>query len=272
MSYNWLRLIEISSTPTFLLGVEFLFAPLRQFWCNDAPIMNMTPMRHDFGIAGRTVSAVAGAVMLTLSASALVAAEMAPLDIQLPIPAFMGTPTDIPMTEHIEKPSDKPRPPFMAPKGVMLLSLDKSVTSSDKNPINGYPELVTDGDKEAGDSSVLELHRKLQWVQIDLEAAGKIYVVVVWHAHDTPQVVHDVIVQLADDADFTQNVRTVYNNDYDNSAGLGVGKDKEYFENYEGRLIDAKGQSARYVRLYSQGSTYTALNRYTEVEVYGLAE
>jgi hypothetical protein len=71
-----------------------------------------------------------------------------------------------------------------------------------------------------------------------------LYAVVVWHAHDTPQIVHDVIVQVADDADFTQNVRTLYNNDYDNSAGLGVGKDKEYFEDYEGRLIDAKGVSA----------------------------
>ena len=73
------------------------------------------------------------------------------------------------------------------------------------------------------------------------------------------------------DEAFTRNVRTLYNNDYDNSAGLGVGNDKEYFENYEGRLIDTKGEIGRYVRLYSQGSTYTALNRYTEVEVYGQA-
>jgi hypothetical protein len=215
---------------------------------------------------------MAGTLMLSMQVPGFAADDMAPIAIQLPIPAFMGTPTDIPMTEHIEKPSDKPRAPFLAPKGTVLLSLDKPVTSSDKNPINGYPELVADGDKEAGDSSVLELHRKLQWVQIDLEKAAAIYAVVVWHAHDTPQVVHDVIVQLADDADFTQNVRTIYNNDYDNSAGQGVGKAKEYFENYEGRLIDAKGEKARYVRLYSQGSTYTALNRYTEVEVYGITE
>jgi len=216
--------------------------------------------------------ALASAAIIALQSSATAADDLAPLDIQLPIPAFMGTPTDIPMTEHIEKPSDKPRPPFMAPKGTTLLSLDKTVTSSDKNPINGYPELVTDGNKEAGDSNVLELHRKLQWVQIDLETPSKLYAILLWHAHDTPQVVHDVIVQVADDADFTQNVRTLYNNDYDNSAGLGVGKDKEYFENYEGRLVDAKGEKGRFVRLYSQGSTYTALNRYTEVEIYGIAE
>ncbi len=197
-------------------------------------------------------------------------AEKVPLDIKLPIPAFMGTPTDLPSGEHIEKPSDKPRPPFLAPKGTENLSVGKKVTLSDTNPINGSAELVTDGNKEAGDENVLEMRRRLQWVQIDLEKPSKIYAIVVWHAHDTPQIAHDVILQVADDPDFTQNVQTVYNNDYDNSAGLGVGKDKEYFESYEGRLIDAHGVKGRYVRSYSQGSTYTALNRYTEIEVYGV--
>ena len=51
-----------------------------------------------------------------------------------------------------------------------------------------------------------------------------------------------------------------------------MGKDKEYFENYEGRLIPADGVKGRYVRLYSRGSTYTALNRYTEVEVFGIPQ
>jgi hypothetical protein len=182
----------------------------------------------------------------------------------------MGTPTDIPESEHIEKPSDKPRPPFLAPKGIENVALNKKVTLSDPNPINGSGELVTDGNKEAGDENVLELRRRLQWVQIDLEKPHKVYAALLWHAHDTPQIIHDVIVQVADDPDFTTNVQTLYNNDYDNSAGLGVGKDKEYFESYEGRLIDAKAVAGRYVRSYSQGSTYTALNRWTEVEVYGL--
>jgi hypothetical protein len=213
------------------------------------------------------VTAVVGGRMGVLTAAE---ADKAPLDIKLPIPAFMGTPTDIPESEHIEKPSDKPRPPFLAPKGTRNLSLQKKVTLSDTNPINGASELVTDGIKEAGDENVLEMRRRLQWVQMDLEKPSKIYAVVIWHAHDTPQIAHDVIVQVADDPDFTQNVQTIYNNDYDNSAGLGVGKDKEYFESYEGRLMDAKGVTGRYLRSYSQGSTYTALNRYTEIEVYGL--
>lgn len=197
-------------------------------------------------------------------------AELAPLPLKLPIPAFMGTPTDIPLDEHLEKPSDKPRPPFLAPKGVENVALKKKVSSSDKSPITGTLELVTDGDKESNDNSFLELHRRTQWVQIDLEKKYKIYAVLVWHAHNTFQVYHDVVVQVADDPDFTQEVRTIYNNDYDNSSGLGIGKDKEYFENYEGRLMDAKGVVGRYLRLYSKGSTYSALNRYTEVEVWAL--
>lgn len=208
------------------------------------------------------------AVPPAIAASA--AGETAPLDLKLPIPAFMGTPTDLPANDHIERPSDKPRPPFLVPVGTRLLSLNAPVSSSDRNPINGALELVTDGNKEAGDSNTLELHRKLQWVQVDLGAPARLYAVVIWHAHDTPQIAHDVVVQVAGDPDFTQDVRTLYNNDYDNSAGLGVGTDKEYLENYEGRLIDARGVAGRYLRLYSQGSTYTALNRYTEVEVYGL--
>ncbi len=195
--------------------------------------------------------------------------ELAPLPLKLPIPAFMGTPTDIPLGDHIEKPSDKPRPPFLAPKGVQNLALGKKVTSSDKSPITGSLELVTDGDKESHDNSFVELRRRTQWVQVDLEKRARVYAILIWHAHNTYQVYHDVIVQVSDDPDFTQGVTTLFNNDYDNSSGLGVGTDKEYFENYEGKLIDAKGVEARYVRCYSRGSTYSALNRYTEIEVWG---
>ncbi len=196
--------------------------------------------------------------------------DMAPLPVKLPMPAFIGTPTDIQIDEHVEKPSEDPRPAFLAPKGVENVALKKKVTSSDKSPITGTLDLVTDGDKESRDDSFVELHRKTQWIQIDLEKEYEIYVIMVWHAHNTPQLYHDVVVQVSNDPDFLNNVSTVYNNDWENSSGLGVGKDKEYFENYEGRLMDAKGVKGRYVRLYSKGSTYSALNRYTEVEVWAL--
>lgn len=79
----------------------------------------------------------------------------------------------------------------------------------------------------------------------------------------------DVAVQIADDPDFTRNVRTLFNNDIDNSAGLGVGTDMHYVETYKGELIDAKGHKARYVRLYSNGNNRNDLNHYIEVEVFG---
>ena len=34
-------------------------------------------------------------------------------------------------------------------------------------------------------------------------------------------------------------------------------------------LINAKGIKARYLRFYSKGSTESAMNEYTEIEVYG---
>ena len=64
-------------------------------------------------------------------------------------------------------------------------------------------------------------------------------------------------------------VTTIFNNDHDNTSGLGIGKDKEYIETNEGRLMDPRGVKARYVRLYSNGNTSNDMNHYVEVEVYG---
>jgi len=106
-------------------------------------------------------------------------------------------------------------------------------------------------------------------VTIDLEEPCEIYAILLWHWHMQARVYFDVVVQIADDADFITNVRTVFNNDIDNSAGLGVGSDRHYVETHEGKLIDVKGRRARYVRLYSNGNQANELNHYTEVEVWG---
>ena len=215
------------------------------------------------------------AVVLVLAGSLAVAGEapkkgkLVPLKIKLPLPMFRGTPKNIKLTPHMLKPSAKPRPPFLAPAGATNVAFEKEIASSDDEPIVGELEQVTDGDKKGSDGSYVELGPGRQWVQIDLEETCSIYVVVVWHYHGESRVYHDVVVQVADDADFISNVRALYNNDYDNSAGLGIGKDKEYFENYEGRLMDTKGVKARYIRLYSKGNTANDMNHYTEVEVYG---
>ena len=195
--------------------------------------------------------------------------DLKPIDLELPKPAFKGTPKHVPPGTRLEKPRSKPREPFLAPPGTKNVAKGKPVTSSDMEPIIGALELVTDGDKEARAGTYVELGPGLQYVQIDLEAEFALHALVVWHYHATARVYHDVIVQVSDDADFISGVKTIYNNDHDNSAGMGVGEQLGYWETYEGLLIDAKGVKARYVRLYSGGSIEDDLNHYIEVEVYG---
>lgn len=193
---------------------------------------------------------------------------MIALPLELPKPMFVGTPTPANVPK-LEKPLGKPRPPFYAPEGTKLVSLNKPVTSSDDFPVIGELEMITDGDKEAADGSYVELGPFVQHVTVDLEAPHEIYAIIMWHFHKQPRVYKDVIVQVADDADFTTNVRTLFNNDLDNSAKLGVGEDWHYTETNEGKLIDAKGVVARYVRCYSNGNTSNDLNHWIELEVWG---
>jgi hypothetical protein len=217
-----------------------------------------------------TVAEKPAEVKTEAPAAAANTAGLVPIDIKLPKPMFVGTPQDT-KVENLEKPLGKARPPFLAPEGTKNVALGKPVSSSDEEPIIGEIEMITDGDKEAADGSYVELGPFVQYVTIDLEAMYNIYAIVVWHYHKQARVYYDVVVQVADDADFITNVRTVFNNDINNSAGLGVGKDMHFTETNEGKLIDvlSQGIKARYVRLYSNGNTSNDLNHYIEVEVYG---
>ena len=191
------------------------------------------------------------------------------LALQLPAPTLKGTPEDLPKGPNIEPLSDKPRPPFLAPRGVTNVALGKPVTSS-VPPFSGEPGQITDGKKEAFDYDAVEFKKGTQWVQVDLGDAYSIYAIALWHDHRYIQVMHDVIVQVSDDPEFKTNVRTLFNNDADNSSGLGVGADREYFETNQGKIIDGKGVKARYVRGYTRGGTSSALNCWQEIEVYAL--
>ncbi len=191
--------------------------------------------------------------------------ELVPLDIRLPEPVYAGTPLAY-WSAHLEI-TFKKRPPFLAPKGAQNVALGKPATAS-ATPTLGRVEMITDGNKEALDEQLVELPNEVQWVQVDLQGEYVIYAIVVWHFHAGERVYFDIICRVANDPDFTQNVQTLYNNDHDNSSGLGVGKDKEYVDSNEGRLIDGKGTKARYVRLYSKGNTTDEMNHYLEIEVY----
>jgi hypothetical protein len=207
-------------------------------------------------------------ILASVTASALIAQDLVPIPLELPKPLFVGTPVPI-KVPNLEKPSGAKRPAFLAPAGTVNLSKGKTVTASDTFPVIGDISFVTDGDKDGSEGTFVEFGPGVQWVQIDLGATATLRAIVCWHFHAQARVYHDVIVQASDDADFKTGVTTLFNNDHDNSAGLGAGKDMAYVETSEGRLIDAKGVRARYVRLYSNGNTTSELNHYVEVEVFG---
>jgi hypothetical protein len=191
------------------------------------------------------------------------------LALKLPAPTLKGTPEDLPAGPNIDPLPDKPRPAFMAPKGVKNVAAGKAVTSSVK-PFSGELSQITDGKKEAFDYDAVEMKKGTQYVQIDLGEAYAIHAIAIWHDHRYIQVMHDMIVRVSDDPEFKNNVTTLFNNDVDNSSGLGVGTDREYFETNEGKIVDGKGAKARYVRAYTKGGSLSALNCWQEIEVYAL--
>ena len=221
----------------------------------------------------KTLAGSLALLVLGLAVLAPAAAAQDPgkevLQIKLPKPMFVGTPKNI-RTPNLETVTGRPRGPFMVPAGTALLSAGKPVAASDKEPVIGEIAFVTDGKKSGEDGYYVEFGPMLQWVQIDLGKSQELQAIVCWHYHSQARVYRDVIVQVSDDKDFISGVTTVFNNDHDNTAGLGAGKDKEYIETFDGRLFDPKGVKARYVRLYSAGNTSNDMNHYVEVEVYGL--
>jgi len=218
-----------------------------------------------------TTRTIACSLAAAVAAAVVVGAQPAPgkeeLKLKLPKPMFVGTPTNI-RSANLEV-TGKSRGPFYVPKGTTLLSLNKTVTSSDSAPVIGELDMITDGEKSGGDGYFVELGPMPQWVQVDLGAAHALHAILLWHYHSQARVYRDVIVQVSNDPAFKTGVTTVFNNDHDNSSKMGAGKDKEYIEVAEGKLIDPKGVRGRYVRLYSNGNTTNDLNHYVEIEVFG---
>ena len=191
------------------------------------------------------------------------------LTTEIPPELIEGTPQPIKVANLAPTPTSPPA--LMVPEGTTLLSAGKPVTGSDDFPIIGELEYITDGDKEAGEGYFIEVMDGIQWVQIDLENKADLSAIWLWHYHSQARAYHDVIVQFSNDPEFEDGVTTVFNNDYDNSAEQGKGKERPYVETRFGKLIDVQGENAQYIRLYSNGNTANDMNHYIEVEVYGKA-
>lgn len=203
------------------------------------------------------------------AAPAAPAGDLVEIALEFPKPMFIGTPVPAELPNLEKADPSKVVKTIMVPKGTTNLAKGKPVTSSDSAPIIGELSLVTDGDADGADGSFVELMPGKQWVQIDLGAESNIYKIAMWHYHKQAQAYIDVEVQVSDDPEFKKGVTTLWNSDHDDSSQMGKGSDPAYVETNHGRVIDAKGIKARYVRLWSNGNTSNDMNHYCEVQVYG---
>ena len=211
-------------------------------------------------------------VMSALVLAAVAAfAEKVAIKFELPPPHSSGTPKEI-KSDNLEpdRGPGKLRPPIMVePEYAKKLTTEDTKVTTSEEAVTGENEYVVDGDKTPDATSMLQLPGGVQWVQLDLGAEHDISAVCVWHDQGDERVYKDVIVQVSNDANFVDGVKTIFNNDHDNTAKLGKGTDKEYRERNDGRPIDGKMTKARYVRCYSAGSTSEPVNNYVEIEVFG---
>jgi len=128
------------------------------------------------------------------------------------------------------------------------------------------PAFITDGDK-SNSNNFGGLDLGVRSIVIDLGQSYSLTKVNVWHYFADARTYHDVIVQLSTVSNFSP-LTTVFNNDTNNSAGQGTGTNAEYAESSAGKSITFSPVTARYIRLWSNGSSANAYNHYVEVEVY----
>ena len=212
------------------------------------------------------LSLFAASLLLAFNLSA--ADKMVDLEIEYPEKLVKGTevPKKIP---NLEKARAKDTEPafLKVPEGCENLAEEKEVTGSDEDPSIGDFDYLVDGDADGNE--YVQFREGLQWVQIDLEESKQLFAAHVWHYHAQPRVYNDIIIQVSDDPDFIDGVKTVFNNDHDNSSGLGKGTDKNYIEEFYGKGFPIKGVKGQYIRFYSQGNSADKSNHYIEIQVYG---
>jgi hypothetical protein len=129
------------------------------------------------------------------------------VDLMIPLPKRVrGVSTPVPMNEpNIAPPRAKglERSVIKVPAGTVNLALKKPVTSNESLPVVGELDMVTDGEKSGEDGYNVDLGFGKKWVQIDLGERANVYGVSVWHYHRQLRAYRDVIVEVADDEDFT---------------------------------------------------------------------
>jgi hypothetical protein len=154
-----------------------------------------------------------------------------------------------------------------------LLSSKRSVTYSGSHT-DTIPSILTNGDLTSV-NYVTAWNTGAVNAVADLGTSVVISKIKMWHYFTDARKYHDVIVQISNTADFSSGVTTIFNNDTDNSSGLGTGTDAEYTETSAGKTLTSGLSTAtsivtaRYVRFWLNGNTVNAGNHFVELEIYG---
>lgn len=128
-----------------------------------------------------------------------------------------------------------------------------------------YASRTTDGDINTGNYCAVAAG--VTYITLDFGESYNIGKVNLWHYYGDGRKFRDVIVQLSNDSSFSAKT-TVFNNDTDNSSGQGTGTDSEYVETASGKEITFTPVNARYMRLYTNGSTVNNYGYYVEVQAW----
>jgi len=163
---------------------------------------------------------------------------------------------------------------------VVNVARNKAVTTNAPTTSGQPLSALTDG-VTARDKYVLySVATGPKWAQVDLGRAYDVERLNVrsdWGSSASVyRYARDVVVQLSNDPDFASGVVTVFNNDGDNSSGLGVGTDAEYLEPADGSGKDiylSTPVNARYVRFWANGhirvnGQLNLVNTPIEIEAY----
>lgn len=154
-----------------------------------------------------------------------------------------------------------------------LLSSKRSVTYSGSHT-DTIPSILTNGDI-ASVNYITAWNSGNVYATLDLGTEVPISRIKMWHYYADGRMYNDVVVRISNTPDFSSGVTTIYNNDTDNSSGLGTGTDTAYTETASGKTVTnglstpAHLVKARYVRFYTNGNTTNGGNHYVELEVYG---
>lgn len=146
------------------------------------------------------------------------------------------------------------------------VALGKTPTFS--GPFSQSAAYATDGLSNNSNNWVGTNAAGLGWMQIDFGQNYDVDKIKLWHYFADGRIFRDVIVQLSNDPTFRNGVTTVFNNDANNSAGLGAGTDSEYAESASGKVISFSKVNARYARFWINGNNKINSDSWVEAQVF----